>query len=581
MHLTVLDWAIIAAFLLISFSISFYYRKVAEKGLTGFFLGGRNLPWYLAGISMVATTFAADTPLAVTEIVASKGIAGNWLWWSFILGGMLTAVFFSRLWRRSGVVTELELIDLRYSGAGAKYLRKIKAVYLGLFMNALVIAWVNKALISLLHIFFDIPESELIWWAAGAMIFVAAYSSISGLMGVAVTDAFQFILAMIGCIVLAVLVLQSEKIGGVAGLKAKLDPNALNFFPTFGGGSGGFSLGMPEFIAFAGVIWWSSWYPGQEPGGGGYVAQRMMSTKSEKDSLLATLFFQAAHYCLRPWPWIIVGLAAIVLYPELGVDDKKLGYVMAMKEFLPPGLTGLMLAAFFGAYMSTISTQLNWGASFIVNDLLDKKDSATSEDNKQTIKVSRIVTFIIMFISLYITTLVGSIKEVWEFILECGAGLGLVLIMRWFWWRINVWSEISATLAPFAIFGILKFMAINGWGGDYVTSPNSIFITVTGTTIIWLIVTFLTPPTDENKLKHFHSTVQPMGIWGKLKVNNQPLPYLTLTWIGSIITIVGILFSTGSLILQIWEVFWYYLALSAFGFILFIWGSKKAGLFSN
>ncbi len=581
MHLTVLDWAIIAAFLLISFSISFYYRKVAEKGLTGFFLGGRNLPWYLAGISMVATTFAADTPLAVTEIVASKGIAGNWLWWSFILGGMLTAVFFSRLWRRSGVVTELELIDLRYSGAGAKYLRKIKAVYLGLFMNALVIAWVNKALISLLHIFFDIPESELIWWAAGAMIFVAAYSSISGLMGVAVTDAFQFILAMIGCIVLAVVVLQSEKIGGVAGLKAKLDPNALNFFPTFGGASGGFSLGMPEFIAFAGVIWWSSWYPGQEPGGGGYVAQRMMSTKSEKDSLLATLFFQAAHYCLRPWPWIIVGLAAIVLYPELGVDDKKLGYVMAMKEFLPPGLTGLMLAAFFGAYMSTISTQLNWGASFIVNDLLDKKDSATSEDNKQTIKVSRIVTFIIMFISLYITTLVGSIKEVWEFILECGAGLGLVLIMRWFWWRINVWSEISATLAPFAIFGILKFMAINGWGGDYVTSPNSIFITVTGTTIIWLIVTFLTPPTDENKLKHFHSTVQPMGIWGKLKVNNQPLPYLTLTWIGSIITIVGILFSTGSLILQIWEVFWYYLALSAFGFILFIWGSKKAGLFSN
>ncbi len=581
MHLTVLDWAIIAAFLLISFSISFYYRKVAEKGLTGFFLGGRNLPWYLAGISMVATTFAADTPLAVTEIVASKGIAGNWLWWSFILGGMLTAVFFSRLWRRSGVVTELELIDLRYSGAGAKYLRKIKAVYLGLFMNALVIAWVNKALISLLHIFFDIPESELIWWAAGAMIFVAAYSSISGLMGVAVTDAFQFILAMIGCIVLAVLVLQSEKIGGVAGLKAKLDPNALNFFPTFGGASGGFSLGMPEFIAFAGVIWWSSWYPGQEPGGGGYVAQRMMSTKSEKDSLLATLFFQAAHYCLRPWPWIIVGLAAIVLYPELGVDDKKLGYVMAMKDFLPPGLTGLMLAAFFGAYMSTISTQLNWGASFIVNDLLDKKDSETSEDNKQTIKVSRIVTFIIMFISLYITTLVGSIKEVWEFILECGAGLGLVLIMRWFWWRINVWSEISATLAPFAIFGILKFMAINGWGGDYVTSPNSIFITVTGTTIIWLIVTFLTPPTDENKLKHFHSTVQPMGIWGKLKVNNQPLPYLTLTWIGSIITIVGILFSTGSLILQIWEVFWYYLALSAFGFILFIWGSKKAGLFSN
>jgi solute:Na+ symporter, SSS family len=400
-------------------------------------------------------------------------------------------------------------------------------------------------------------------------------------MGVAVTDAFQFILAMIGCIVLAVLVLQSDKIGGIAGLKAKLDPNALNFFPTFGDKSGGFSLGMPEFIAFAGVIWWSSWYPGQEPGGGGYVAQRMMSTKNEKHSLLATLFFQAAHYCLRPWPWIIVGLAAIVLYPELGVDDKKLGYVMAMKEFLPPGLTGLMLAAFFGAYMSTISTQLNWGASFIVNDLLDKKDSESNDDNKQTIKVSRIVTFIIMFISLYITTLVGSIKEVWEFILECGAGLGLVLILRWFWWRINVWSEISATLTPFAIFGILKLMAYYGIGDDYVTSPNSIFITVTGTTIVWLIVTFLTAPTDETKLKNFHAKVQPMGAWGKLQVNNKPLPYLTLTWIGSILTIIGILFSTGSLILQIWDVFWYYSVLSLVGFFVFFWGSKKAGLFND
>jgi SSS family solute:Na+ symporter len=581
MHLTFIDWAIIAAFLVISFSISFYYRKVAEKGLTGFFLGGRNLPWYLAGISMVATTFAADTPLAVTEIVASKGIAGNWLWWSFILGGMLTAVFFSRLWRRSGVVTELELIDLRYSGKGAKYLRKLKAIYLGLFMNALVIAWVNKALISLLHIFFDIPENELIWWAGGAMIFVAAYSSISGLMGVAVTDAFQFILAMIGCIVLAVLVLQSEKIGGIVGLKEKLDPNALNFFPTFGDESGGFSLGMPEFIAFAGVIWWSSWYPGQEPGGGGYVAQRMMSTKNEKHSLLATLFFQAAHYCLRPWPWIIVGLAAIVLYPELGVDDKKLGYVMAMKEFLPPGLTGLMLAAFFGAYMSTISTQLNWGASFIVNDLLDKKDSESSEDNKQTIKVSRIVTFIIMFISLYITTLVGSIKEVWEFILECGAGLGLVLLLRWFWWRINVWSEISATVAPFAIFGLLKLLAYNGIGGIWVSSPYSIFVTVAGTTVIWILVTFLTKPTDKIKLEHFHALVQPMGAWGNLKVNNQPLPYLSITWLGSIFAIIGILFSTGSLILQIWNVFWYYAALTLVGFLVFIWGSKKAGLFKD
>jgi Na+/proline symporter len=581
MHLSVLDWLIVVAFFAVTLLISLYYRKVAEKGMLGFFLGGRNLTWFLAGISMVATTFAADTPLAVTEIVADKGIAGNWLWWSFVLGGMLTTIFFARLWHRSGVLTELELIDIRYSGLGAKWLRNIKAIYLGLFMNALVIAWVNKALISILAVFFDIPENELIWYAAGSMLFVAIYSSISGLKGVVVTDMFQFLFAMTGCVVLSILVVNSDKIGGITGLKEKLPPETLNFFPSLGKvGSGSFSLGWGDFIAFIGVIWWSSWYPGAEPGGGGYVAQRMMSTKNEKHSLLATLFFQAAHYCLRPWPWILVGLCAIVLYPDLAAVDKKLGYVMAMRDFLPNGLKGLLLAAFFGAYMSTISTQLNWGASFLVNDLFLPLSKSYKSD-KQVVRVSRITTMLMMFFALWVTTMVGSIKEVWAFILECGAGLGLVLILRWYWWRINVWSEITATIVPFAVFGTLKILQENGFDSFWIKSPGSIFTTVGITTIAWLLVTFLTKPTDESKLQTFFDKVKPMGSWGKYGADNRSLPYLFLAWLGGVSCIVGILFFTGSLILQLSPQVYYYLMMAGGGFGLFYIASLKAGLFSN
>lgn len=582
MHLTWLDWSIIVAFFVISLAISFFYKNVAEKGMSGFFLGGRNLPWYLAGISMVATTFAADTPLAVTEIVAEKGIAGNWLWWSFIMGGMLTAIVFARFWRRSEVVTELELISLRYSGKGAHYLRKIKAVYLGLIMNAIVIAWVNKALLSLLAIFFDIPETQLIWYAAGAMLFVAIYSSISGLMGVAVTDAFQFILAMTGCIILAVLVIQSDAIGGISGLKEKIPAEMLQFTPSLGAktAAGTFSLGWPEFMLFIGVIWWSSWYPGAEPGGGGYIAQRMLSSKNEKHSLLATLFFQAAHYCLRPWPWILVGLAAVALYPELSPADKKLGYVMAMKDFLPAGLIGLMLAAFFGAYASTISTQLNWGASYLINDLVQPRVGEANAD-KKAVTYSRIATFAIMLFSLWITTMVGSIKGVWEFILECGAGLGLVLILRWFWWRINVWSEISATIAPFLIYGTLKILAANDIGGIYTSSPYSVFITVAGTTCIWLLVTFLTPPVEETHLKSFFQKVRPLGNWGILKADNSTLPYLLSSWIGSIACIIGILFTTGDIILQLQANLLMHILITIGGLVVFYFSAKKAGLFES
>lgn len=545
--------------------------------MSGFFLGGRGLPWYLAGISMVATTFAADTPLAVTELVAQKGIAGNWLWWCFVMGGMLTVIFFSRLWRRAEVLTELELIDLRYGGKGAYWLRKIKSVYLGLIMNAIVIAWVNKALLSLIAVFFEIPEDHLIWYAAGAMLFVTFYSSISGLIGIAVTDAFQFILAMTGCIILAFLVINSDKTGGIAGLKSAIPDQFFDFYPSIDGGGRGYQMGWSEFLLFAGVIWWSSWYPGSEPGGGGYVAQRMMSSKNEKHSLLATLFFQIMHYCLRPWPWILVGLAAIVLYPELGPADKKLGYVLAMKDFLPDGLKGLMLAAFFGAYASTISTQLNWGASYLMNDLIssDKRDKWSE---KEIVKYSRFATLVMMLAGLYVTTLIDSISGVWAFVIECGAGLGLVLILRWFWWRINVWSEIAATLTPFVIYGSLKLIPGEPF---YTTSPYSVFITVAGTTLVWVLVTLITPPEKEEIIEKFTNRVKPMGIWRNFKADNRPIPWMFMAWVGSVSLIIGVLFTSGSLILQMGAVTYSYALMSIIGFLLFLTGAKKAGLFEE
>jgi SSS family solute:Na+ symporter len=364
MELQWIDWSIIILFLLTSLGIGIYYKKKSSGSLSDFFLGGRNLPWYIAGTSMVATTFAADTPLAVAELVANNGIAGNWLWWSFLLGGTLTTFFFAPLWRKANVLTEVELLELRYDGKKAALLRGFKAIYLGVFINILIIGWVNLALNALLVVFFDIPPNEVLYYTGAAMLLAALYSSLGGLWGVAVTDAFQFVIAMIGSIVLAVIVVNSEQVGGIAGLKEKLPPGSLNFFPQIGDGSlgAGLTLSFGAFLAYAGFQWWASWYPGAEPGGGGYVAQRMMSTKSPKDSVYATLLFQIGHYCIRPWPWIIVALCAVVLYPDLAVADKKLGYVMAMKEFLPTGMKGLLLAAFLAAYMSTISTQLNWGA---------------------------------------------------------------------------------------------------------------------------------------------------------------------------------------------------------------------------
>lgn len=627
MTLSWIDWTIIIFFLTLILAIGFSYTQKAGKGLENFFLGGRNLPWWIAGTSMVATTFAADTPLLITEIVAQNGISGNWLWWNGLIGGMLAAFFFASLWRKANIVTDVELSELRYSGKPAKFLRGFKAIYLGVLMNAFIIAWVNVALGSILHIFFDIPQTEVIWYLAGAMFVVMLYSSLSGLLGVAITDFIQFLIAMTGTIILAVLVINSEQIGGIEGLKSQLPQNTFHFFPTldFSGDVGSstefFAISLATFLAFVGFQWWASWYPGAEPGGGGYVAQRMMSAKNEKHAVRATLFFQIAHHAIRPLPWILVGLSAIVLYnlpnniqdknlaqeyqflKSLEISDKVLsasekeiaemskkdknvhtnqakiiafnqklwqaaqkdenlakamnynqstrnGYVLAMKDFLPIGLKGLLLVAFFAAYMSTISTQLNWGASYVINDFYKRFFKPESTD-KQYVFASRIATLVLMLVALVVTTQISSMTEAFNFMIEASAGLGGVLILRWYWWRINAWAEIVATVFPFIALTISKFVL-------KLDFPDSLFFTASLTTLAWLVTTFLTQPENQETLQNFYQRVAPQGAWKPVRERlslakpSNKIPILLGAWISSIVMAYSILFTIGKLVFQEW-----------------------------
>ena len=595
MELSILDWSIIIGFLILSLAIGIGLKGKAEGSLTNFFLGGRNLPWYIAGISMVATTFAADTPLAVSELVAQGGVSKNWLWWSFLAGGMLTTFFFARYWRRANILTELELIDIRYSGKEARFLRGFKSIYLGIFMNSMVIAWVNLALNTLLITFFNIPESQVYYYTFGAMAIAVTYASLSGLLGVAITDTVQFIIAMTGTVILAYLVLDAPEVGGMETLTEKLPSYYFDFFPSLDEGATSnvhvFSLSIGAFLAFVGVQWWASWYPGSEPGGGGYIAQRMMSVKTEKDSLKATLFFQVAHYVLRPWPWIIVALAAIPLYaPEYAIQDRvtadliyemkasgstmdevmtaiptssesnvnkaiqyaynqRLGYVYAMQDFLPNGLKGLLLVAFLAAYLSTISTQLNMGASFMVNDLY--MPFIAKNKKVDVIKVSRIATLILMVTGLMVTTQINSISGVWEFIMEAGAGLGAVLILRWYWWRINAWSEITGMVAPFFAYAFGHIILDPLLGESFVVNKGTFYFTVLFTTISWILVTKFTKPVTNDKLAQFVKQIQPDGWWKPVYEQMGETPpesnmrMLFGMWVSAMVMTYSLLFAMG------------------------------------
>lgn len=549
-----IDWLILALYFGGSAAIGVYYMNRAGKDTHEFFLSGRNLPWWLAGTSMVATTFAADTPLAVTELVAKNGIAGNWIWWNFVFGGMLTVFFFARLWRRAGIMTDVEFVELRYSGKPAAFLRGFRSLYLGLFINCVIMGWVNLAMAAILEGIFGIPREQVMWYVAGALALTAVYSALSGLWGVAVTDAFQFVLAMAGTVVLAFIVLSLPQVGGISGLMEKLPEWTLRLTPVIEGGGegseaiGAFALTLGAFLAFVGVQWWASWYPGAEPGGGGYVAQRMMSAKDEKHSLFATLWFTIAHYCVRPWPWIVVGLATLVLYPDLPAENKRLGYVYAMRDYLPAGIKGMLVASFFAAYMSTIATQLNWGTSYVINDFY-RRFVKRGAGERDLVRVSRITTILIMAVSLVVTGLLETISGAWAFILEAGAGLGLVLILRWFWWRINAWSEITAMIAPLIAYGALRFFFP-------IQFPESLFVIVAVTTVAWVVIMFATRPTDEKTLKNFYTRIHPGG-WGWRRIaalvpevrGDSHYGGLVVNWVAGVILVYAILFGVGKLIL--------------------------------
>ncbi|MFQ5737512.1 MAG: sodium:solute symporter family protein [Acidobacteriota bacterium] len=576
-----IDWVIVAAYFLLSFGIASYYSKRAGKNIDEFFLSGRNLPWWLAGTSMVATTFAADTPLAVTELVARNGIAGNWLWWNFLFGSMFTVFFFARLWRRAGVLTDVEFIELRYSGRPGSFLRGFRALYLGLFINTIIMGWVNLAMASILVGMFGISEETVRYYVFGAMVFVAVYSALSGLWGVAVTDAVQFVLAMAGTLILCFVVLDLPQVGGIAGLKRLLPESVFRFTPVVGSGlesvaGGVLALSASAFIAYIFVQWWAAWYPGAEPGGGGFVAQRMMSAKDEKHSLLATLWFTIAHYCLRPWPWILVGLASLVLYPDLAPEDRKLGYVYAMRDFLPVGLKGLLVASFFAAYMSTIATQLNWGTSYVINDFY-KRFLRPSASEKHYVLVSRLTTLLVMVASIVVTLLIQTISGAWQFIIEAGAGLGLVLILRFYWWRINAWSELAATITPFFFYAYIKLYTS-------VTFPESLFYIVGLTTLVWVSVTFLTPPVERSRLHEFYRRVRPGGIgWSQVQKEvpevkaDSGFVWLFLDWICGVVLVYTALFGVGKIIFGEYALGGLLLVLGVFAAAILYWDLSRRG----
>jgi len=503
MTLTAIDWTVIVLYFVLSVAIALVYSRRAGASADEYFLSGRAVPWWLAGTSMVATTFAADTPLAVTGLTVKYGIAGNWLWWCMVMSGMLTVVFYARLWRRAGVMTDAEFAEIRYSGRPAAFLRGFRACYLALAINSIIIGWVTAAMAKIVGMTLGVGK----WQATlGLFVLTALYSTLSGLWGVLVTDFFQFVLAMLGCIALAVFALGA--VGGMAGLLDALhtrfpDDAPLRVIPALD------SAWMPAltFFVYLAVNWWASWYPGAEPGGGGYVAQRILSTKNERHALLAALWFNIAHYALRPWPWIVVALVSMVLYP--GLADPESGYVKVMVDLLPPFWRGFLIAAFFAAYMSTISTQLNWGASYLVNDVY-RRFWARRRSERHYAAAGRLATLVMMVISGVVTLNIGTVEGAWKFLLAIGAGTGLVYLLRWYWWRVNAWSEVSA-MAAALVFSLVAQLGFGLSADDPRGFAYLLLVTTAATTIVWLAVTYLTPAEPLESLRAFHRRVRAGG----------------------------------------------------------------------
>ncbi|MEX2605129.1 MAG: sodium:solute symporter family protein [Gracilimonas sp.] len=498
-----LDYLVVAGYILLMIGVAWAAKVRGQESLDDFFAGGKNLPWWLVGVSMVATTFAADTPLAITGIVARQGIAGNWFWWNWMISGIVTVFIYAKLWKRADVLTDVEFIELRYGGKPASFLRGFRALYFAFPFNCIIMGWVTVGMAKILTVVTGADQWIVIVILYGL---IALYIAISGLWGVIVTDFVQFILAMIGTIALAYFAV--EHVGGLAELKTQLsnsmDYDVLSFNPFTNP-----EIAITTALIWVGMNWWAAWYPGAEPGGGGYIAQRMFSAKDEKNAVGGTLLFNILMYAVRPWPWILVALVAMVVFPNL--SDPETGYPLMMLEVLPVGWMGLLMVAFLSAFVSTISTQLNWGASYVVNDFYKRfmktpdEFETKNKAQKHYVFISRIATLLMAALGVGVSYFFDSVSGGWEFILSLSAGIGGVLLLRWFWWRINAWSEITAMIAAFigAIFS--KYMGYDFAGGMIFTTSFS--------TIIWLVATFVTKPESDETLKKFYAKVHPMGNW--------------------------------------------------------------------
>ena len=568
MLLSFLDWFIIIFFLSLTLGIGVYVSKKAGRDSSEFFLSGKNMPWWLLGVSMVATTFSTDTPNLVTDIVRTNGVSGNWVWWAFLLTGLLTVFVYAKLWRKSNVNTDLEFYQIRYGGASAKFLRKFRAIYLGIFFNVITMSAVTLAAIKIGGIMLNLEPWETV---IGAGLITVIFSALGGFKGVIYTDFILFFLAMVGSIGAAVYLVNLPEVGGINALINNENISSkLSILPDLSDKNALITL----FIIPLAVQWWSSWYPGAEPGGGGYIAQRMLAAKDENHAIGATFFFNIMHYALRPWPWIIVALASLVVFPDLdsireafpNLSEDKLGNDLAypaMLTMLPSGLLGLVLASLIAAYMSTISTQLNWGSSYIVYDFYKQQINPNASE-KKLVAVGRISTIVLMLFSAVLALLLQNALQLFNLLLVFGAGTGLIFILRWFWWRINAWSEITAMFASGIVSLSLKLTPL----GDFLFNPaDGVFedymeypLVVLVTTFIWLFATFVTKPESNNVLRDFYKKIQPGGPGWKRVVDqaemdnvkivsnsdqNWSVPSGIKAMILGCITIYSIMFATG------------------------------------
>lgn len=566
MHLQAIDWIIVLFSLFICFVPALFFGKRAGKNTTEFFVSGRSVPWWLAGLSMVATTFSSDTPNLVTDIVRRQGVAGNWCWWAFVMTGVATVFFYARMWRRSGVMTDLEFYEVRYSGTAASVVRGFRAIYLGFFFNCIIMASVNLAACKIAAILFGLDRWQTLLFVGLLNVVFATHS---GLWGVLVIDMIQFFIKMTAVIAAAYFALRQPEIGGMAGLVEKLSAmpgpgglNYLNILPDF---SNNWDIAVAVFILPIAVQWWAVWYPGAEPGGGSYIAQRMLASKSEKDSLGAVLFFNVAHYVLRPWPWILVGLCSLIIYPQLSdiqtafpnLNPKLLGHDIAypaMLKFLPVGFVGLMVGGLIAANSSTILTHLNWGASYLVHDFY-RRFIRKDADEKHYVWAGRFCTVLLFLCASGTVYALDTAKDSFDLILQVGAGTGLLYLIRWFWWRINAWCEVVAMISSFGVSIIL--LVLKRYDVVFSTA-SSLIITIIATTICWMLAAYLGPQTDRKTLIEFYKKVRPFGPgWKVIReeagitkeeagATHENIPLALLGWSAGCIMIWSSLFTVGN-----------------------------------